>query len=349
MALEFWTFRSVAPFRNPLKNWELDEQMLEFRKDPLLGHVSVFSPAIQGKKDILFPAPDPSYVQSIADATRPSCFLCDGKWEKMTPKYPEDLISGGRLRKGEVVLFPNLFPTSSYHAVIMLGVDHYRSLDNFPEDLLSDAFSVSLEFVRTVFRKDPQMVYATINANYLPPAGSSVFHPHVQILISPVPSTHQERVLQASRRYYDQNGRSYWKDLVEVESEKNERYVMKLGESHWIMAFSPIGTNEILGIFPEKGNILKWEEDDVAALSRGVSLSLKFYYSLGFSTFNFSLFGSPLGDDSPYYGAFIRLVCRQNFVPHYRTDDYYLQKLMENEIISTTPEELAKSFREMVG
>jgi galactose-1-phosphate uridylyltransferase len=349
MAIEFWTFRSTAPFVNPLKNWELDEQVLEFRKDPLLGHVSIFSPAIQGKKDILFPAPDPAYVQSIADATKPNCFLCDGKWERMTPKYPDDLIPGGRLVKGETVLFPNLFPTASYHAVIMLGESHYRSLDNFPEDLLKDAFGLSVDFLGRVFKKNSEMLYTTINANYLPPAGSSVFHPHVQILISPVPSTHHERVLEASRRYYDQNGRSYWKDLVDVERSKGERYVANFGGSHWLMAFSPIGANEVLGVFPEKGNILKWGEDDITALARGVSLSLKFYHSLGFSTFNFSLFSSPLGDDSPCYGAFIRLVCRQNFVPHYRTDDYYLQKLMENEIISTPPEELAKVFRGMVG
>lgn len=349
MAIEFWMYRSVAPFINPLKNWQLDEQPLEFRRDPLLGHVSVFSPAIQGKRDILFPAPDPSFVQSVADATRPSCFLCDGKWEKMTPKYPDELIPGGRLRKGEVVLFPNLFPTSSYHAVIMLGNSHYRTLDDFPEDLLGDAFDVSLEFIRTVFEKNRQMVYATVNANYLPPAGSSVFHPHVQILMAPVPSTHHEKVLRASRRYYEEHGSSYWRDLVDTEYRKGDRYVMNIGSSHWIMAFSPVGTNEVLGIFPDKGNIVKWDQDDVMALAKGASLVLKFYHQQGFSTFNFSLFSAPLGDDSICYAAFVRFVCRQNFVPNYRTDDYYLQKLMENEIIASTPEELAGSFREMVS
>lgn len=349
MPIEFWTCRSTAAFINPLKGWQLDEQSLEFRKDPLLGHVSLFSPAIQGKRDILFPAPDPAFVQSVADATRPSCFLCDGKWEKMTPKYPEDLIPGGRLRKGEVVLFPNLFPTSPYHAVIMLGNDHYRPLNDFPQDLLRDAFDVSIDFIRTIFEKDRQMAYATVNANYLPPAGSSVFHPHVQILIAPAPSTHHEKVLRASRRYYEENGRSYWMDLVETEQRKKDRYVVNLGSSHWIMAFSPMGTNEVLGIFPEKGNILTWTPDDTEALARGVSLTLKFYYQQGFSTYNFSLFGAPLGDNSLCYGAFVRLVCRQNFVPNYRTDDYYLQKLMENEIMATTPEELARSFREMLS
>lgn len=348
MALEFWRYKTVAPFINPLKGWKLDEQILEFRKDPLLGHVSVFSPAIQGKRDILYPTPDASYVQSIAEATRASCFLCDGKWEKMTPKYPDDLIAGGRIRKGEVVLFPNLFPTSSYHAVIMLGEAHYRDLDSFPEALLKDAFSVAIEFIKIVFHKDSQMCFATINANYLPPAGSSVFHPHIQILMSPVPSTHHGRALEASRRYYEQNGTSYWMDLVEAERKEGQRYIMNIGESHWIMAFSPVGANEVIGVFPEKGNLLDWSDGNIHSLAQGVSFVLKFYQLIGFSTFNFSLFGSPLGDSSPCYGAFIRLVCRQNFVPHYRTDDYYLQKLMENEIIATPPEELARTFRDML-
>lgn len=349
MVLEFRKYKSTATFINPLKNWELDEQVLEFRKDPLLGHLSVFSPAIQGKRDILYPLPDPSYIQTIADATKPSCFLCNGKWERMTPRYSDDLIPGGRIKRGEVVLFPNLFPTSSYHAVIMLGEAHYRSLDNFPKDLLEDAFNLALEFIRKVWEKDTKMVFSTVNANYLPPAGSSVFHPHIQILIAPVPSTHHERIMEASRRYYEKNGTSYWKDLVEVEYRSGERYITEIGGSHWIMAFSPMGANEVLGIFPEKGNLIEWGKDEARALSEGVSLVLKFYQEIGFSTFNFSLFGSPLGDNSPFYGAFIRLVCRQNFVPHYRADDYYLQKLMENEIMAIPPEELAKTFREMLA
>ncbi|MCX7822334.1 MAG: HIT domain-containing protein [Syntrophobacterales bacterium] len=349
MALEFWRQRDVATFVNPLKNWQLDEQILEFRRDPLLGHVSLFSPAIQGKRDILYPAPDYSYVRSIADATRASCFLCDGKWERMTPRYSEDLIQGGRLKKGEVLLFPNLFPTSPYHAVIMLGEDHYRSLDNFPEDLLLDAFDVAVEFIKRVFQKDSRMSFVTINANYLPPAGSSVFHPHIQVLMAQVPSTHYSRVMEASKKYYERNGTPYWKDFVDIERQGGERYIMSIGESHWIMAFSPMGTNEVVGVFPDKVDILKWEVADVRALSKGVSRVLRFFHSIGFSTFNFSLFGGPLGEgDIEPYGAFIRLVCRQNFLPHYRTDDYYFQKLMENEIMATPPEELARIFREML-
>ncbi len=349
MAVEFKRFNCKASFINPLKNWALDEQTLELRIDPLLGHVSLYSSSIEDKKEIMFHKLDESFILSVAEATKPNCFLCDGKWEKTTPKYPKDLIKEGRLIRGEVVLFPNLFPIASYHGVIMLGNEHYRSLDNFPEDLLGDAFYVAVEFIKIISSKDKDCRYFTVNANYLPPAGSSVFHPHVQVLGSSVPSTHHERLLEASRQYFEKTKISFWDDLIATEKALGERYIGEFFGSHWIASYSPVGTNEIMGIFPQKGDLSKWEDNEIKALAKGVSLTLKLYKNLEFSTFNFSLFSGTVNNCFPWESSVVRIICRQNFSPNYRTDDYYFQKLMGNEIISTRPEELAKMFRELMA
>ena len=43
---------------------------------------------------------------------------------------------------------------------------------------------------------------------------------------------------------------------------------------------------------------------------------------------------------------FLRIVCRQNVQPNYRTDDYFIQKLLGEEIMLTPPEQLAAELRD---
>jgi hypothetical protein len=43
----------------------------------------------------------------------------------------------------------------------------------------------------------------------------------------------------------------------------------------------------------------------------------------------------------------MRIISRQNVYENYRTDDYFLQKLLRNELILTTPEALAKNLRQV--
>ncbi len=46
--------------------------------------------------------------------------------------------------------------------------------------------------------------------------------------------------------------------------------------------------------------------------------------------------------DAPEMACFMRLVDRQNVTPHHRTDDYFFQKLLKNELIVNPPEKLAQ-------
>jgi hypothetical protein len=80
-------------------------------------------------------------------------------------------------------------------------------------------------------------------------------------------------------------------------------------------------------------------------MAEGVHRTLLAYHDLKFSTFNFSCFSGPLGEAAPEFRCFLRLINRQNMYPNHRTDDYYLQKLLKNEIIIYPPEELASLIK----
>lgn len=343
--LQWTSWTETARFHSPLRNGELDEQIIEVRRDPLTGHQSIYNAALEGKQSILFPPTDESYLEERAAASAAACFLCDDKWRTMTPAYPDDLVAGGRLVRGEAVLFPNLFPLSAYHAVVMVGNRHHRRLNEFPEALLTDALTTAIEFVQACARHTPNVRYFTLNANYLFPAGASVTHPHLQILGSPEPGTHHRLLLDASVAYKERTGNRYWDDLVTSERRENRRYIARIHETHWMAAYSPMGVNEILAVYPKASTFRQWTAEDVRATARGLQNVLAGYHALGFSTFNFSCYSSPVDGTEDAFACVLRIVNRQNVTPHYRTDDYYFQKLLKNEIMIMRPEKLAEHMR----
>ncbi len=343
--ITFSQWHQQAPFHNPLKGGQLDTHDIQVRLDPLTGHQSIFNGALEDKVSILFPDTDRSYAAQRAEETLKTCFLCEGRWKETTPRYSADLIPEGRLVRGETVLFPNLFPLAAYHAVVMVGSQHYRELNDFTPALLYDALSASIDFIVRCHAANPEMAYFTINANYLPPAGASVVHPHLQVLGSPRPGTHHQGLLDASRAYHSHNGSCYWQDLTETEWMEGQRNIGVIGNSRWLTAFSPVGVNEVNAVWTEREHFLQWTEDDIRGMAEGLSGILRGYQDLGCSTFNFSCFSGPLGERTPEFRCMLRLINRQNLMPHHRTDDYYFQKLLRNEIIVRRPEALAELFR----
>jgi UDPglucose--hexose-1-phosphate uridylyltransferase len=344
--IRFERWKQVARFHNPLRAEELDEQEIEVRVDPLMGHQSIFNAALEDKTSILFPPTEKEYLEQRAEKTEAQCFLCDGKWQQMTPQYSEKVLPEGRLVKNDVVLFPNLFPLAAYHAVVMLGNRHCRDLNDFPATMLKDAIAVSLEFMRRCHKSDSSAVHFTINANYLFPAGSSVLHPHLQVLGAPFPGTQERLLLDKSQHYFEEQGSSYWMDLAGTEKRLQERWLGELEGSCWFTAYAPLGVNEVNAITPNARHFLEWSDAEINGLAEGIAGTLRAYFGLGFSTFNFSCFSAPINSQGSEFCCFLRLINRQNVVPHYRTDDFFFQKLLGNSIIIYTPEHLASVIKE---
>ena len=343
--ISFEAWKQNALFHNPLKNGDLDLQEIEVRLDPLTGHRSIFNSGLEEKSAVMLPPTDHDYLAKRAEETRPQCFLCDGKWLHTTPRFDSSLLPDGRLVEGEAVLFPNLFPLAAYHAVVMLGKAHFLTLDQFTPSLLRDALSVSLRFIRRCHEADSRIKHFTINGNYLFPAGSSVLHPHLQILGSPFPGTHERLLGKLSLDHYEQNGSSYWEDLARTEKQAGDRWVGEIGESCWFAAYSPVGIHEINAVWPKATHFLEWDESDVIAMAEGLSRVLRAYHAKDCSTFNFSCFSAPVDGPHPYFRCFLRIINRQNVSPHYRAEDFYFQKLLDNEIIFMLPERLASLVR----
>lgn len=171
-------------------------------------------------------------------------------------------------------------------------------------------------------------------------------HPHFQIMGSPFPMTHHRLLLERSLAYHRDIGSCYWLDRVVTERESGQRWLGEIAPSQWFTAFSPIGANEVNAVWPHTSHFLEWGDEDIQAMAEGVRRVFLTYHDLMFSTFNFSCFSGPLGKAAPEFRCFLRLINRQNMHLHYRTDDFYLQKLLKNEIIVYPPEELASLIKD---
>jgi galactose-1-phosphate uridylyltransferase len=327
-----------------MKEFNADVQTLEIRRDPLLGDTSIFNPELKDKAQIFFGSCDGDLIDRLIEESAKTCFFCGDAVAKSTPRFMPDFSSEGRIRVGEALLFPNLFSLATYHPVIRLCDAHFLKLSEFTPELISNGLRAARQFITLVYEKDPEISHAAVTANYLFPAGASLVHPHLQMIATPLPYSYQARMLSASRRWLSEHGTSYFADLV-TEEKGGPRYIGQRGRWHWLTPFSPLGNNEIMAIHEEKGDLQALSESDLVQLAAGISDVLGYYEKLGHLSYNYALYSVRQGIDDGSFRLLLKIITRQNLYANYRNDDYFLQKLLQSELIITPPEELAGQVR----
>lgn len=325
---------------SPMTGYQPERQQVQVRKDPLLGHTSVYNPALRDKAKILFGDTDRDWLGLLAAESAERCIFCPGRIEA-TPKYPPSLLPEGRLRVGEATLFPNLFSLARHHAVVVVSSAHFLQLHEFTPERIGNALLAMQQFMAAASRQAEDAAYATLNANYLFPAGASLVHPHFQLLMGPHPYGHQASLLSAWRDYQARHGSAYAADLAATEHRLGQRYIGQHGGWHWLAAYAPLGNNEIQAVHDGAADCTQLPAGEIQALAHGISRALRLYAELGYLSFNFSLY-SQRGPEQSGARLFLRLISRQNPAPGYRCDDYFLQKLLQSEVILLPPEDLAR-------
>jgi galactose-1-phosphate uridylyltransferase len=269
---------------------------------------------------------------SCPDYSAEGCPFCAGSLLSATPVFPD----GRRIVVGESVTFPNLYPFAEWHTVTVITRDH--AVPAFTERQLVDAFTGQLESLRG------HDGYASINWNYLPSAGASLAHPHLQGLVDSRPSPLAARYLGGSEEYRKKQGRRYWDDLRKAETGGDR--VLIDGEILWLAHPVPLGEKEIRGILP----VAHLSELDglLGTLARDLLRIMAFYRKLGTRAFNFSLFLEEEGRDRGF-SAFCSIIARINPNQLSMSDSSFMERLHLEPVILTLPEDLAGMYREMMG
>lgn len=341
--IRFEAHEDTLELLNPLTGFRPETQRVQLRIDPLLGHAAVHNPALRDKAKMLLGDIDREFLRRVAAESVERCVFCPGK-KDTAPKYPAALLPAGRLHLGEARLFPNLFPLAKHHAVAVVSDAHFLELREFTPGRIADALLLMQQFMAAVAQHDPDSCYATLSANYLFPAGASLVHPHFQLLMGPRPHAHHAALLAAWHAYRAAQGSTYCADLSATEHRLDERHIARNGNWHWLAAWAPLGSNELQAMHASAADFTLLPEKEVRALADGLSRALRCYEALGYLSFNFTLYSQRV-DNASGARLFLRLITRQNPAPGYRCDDYFLQKLLQTEVLLLPPEDLARHAR----
>ena len=225
MSISFIKIKDRMRLKNPFKDFAMDEIPFEIRYDPLTGQSTrIFDLPYR-------PVARPDFEQLIRKSKEMNCPFCPESLEKATPLYPEEIIPGGRVHAGGACLFPNLLPLDRYAGVCIFGKDHFIGPGGFTPEIIRDGFTAARTFIKSIARRDPGVRFFNINWNYMPPAGSSMIHPHLQVNCGEIP-TYQTRVqMECSQAYSLKNGRTFWEDYRAAEREAGERVIGDIGST----------------------------------------------------------------------------------------------------------------------
>jgi galactose-1-phosphate uridylyltransferase len=315
---------------HPGRGFQPYQGQVEVRWDPLTGYSARL---VAGGP--LIPRSDFDLAAYAAE-TRPSCFFCGPQVEEATPRLPPAIHPDGRIRRNQAFLFPNLLTYSQYSSVSIYSRDlHYLPLDRMTASLVADNLAVQVEYVQAVMRYDENASWASINSNHMLPSGSSLFHPHIQSSVDPVPSTMQMLLSEVPAERF--------LDYLDTEKRLGERYLGGTGSVEWLVSFAPQGFNEVRALIPGVSSPAQLAADQVQELGDGISRVLSLYAELGNQSFNMALLGAPPTNDG--YVLNLRLVCRSNLQPLYRSDVTYFERLHWQAMVDGSPEDLAERAR----
>ena len=328
---------------SPAPGFESELRPVEYRYDPLTGSQSRVSVARAGRvRQVQGGTTD---VAGLAERTADGCAFCPGNIEEHTPKFPPGLCGGGRIKKGECTLFPNLYPFAEHHAVATLTERHYLELDEFTAGMVADNLAASLEYISAVYRRDKQSKYPLWIWNHLPPSGASIVHPHVQVAVDRSPMPGIAELIAASDAYYKQHKVNYWQDLIEAERESGERYIGENGSLAVIAGFSPRGNREVQLFFKDACGLTELDAGRIADFADAVIRLLRGYKGMGVNSFNLITLSAPVGERLEHFRLSARMISRPVFQPLYTNDSGPLERFLGVSVIEALPEDVAGEMR----
>ena len=318
---------------------------LRWRRDPLTG---ASARILTGVK--LQPPTRPDLTELTAPPV--FCPFDADRLETATVPFPAELTAEGRIRQGRAVVVPNIMAYATHSAVGIYDPSrHFLDLDDLTPSLVGDALAVMVRHARLVRRLDPTAVWSSVNANYLPPSGSSLVHPHLQSAHDACGLTGQRLLAEKSGEWHDRHGSysasysaSYWAALVEAEA-GGPRWAGHTGRVAWLTPFAPTGFHEVWGVVSGAADVTELTEEDSQALGQGLSQVLAAYRAWNLTSFNFALIGGGPQAREHGYQVVLKVVSRSNPEPFYRSDATYFERLYGEALIDLSPEEVADGVR----
>jgi len=312
---------------------------LELRYDPLTGQTCRI---VHYSMERII-RPDMDALEKRAEES--PCPFCKPLVDKITPRFPPDLIPEGVICKGNATAFPNTNPYDIYGVVVVVSDEHFIPLKEFDAETVYNALHAAQSYIKTVVKFDARAIYHFIAWNYMPPAGGSLVHPHLQSNAGYYPTVYQKQLLEAAERYFQEKGTNYWSDLLTQEKKTRQRYIGNTGNTEWLTAFAPKGRlADIMAVFPGKASVLDLTAKDLRDFTSGLLKVFRYIDGLNLISFNMSTYS---GFDKDRFWAHARISPRGLLLysPIETSDQFYYQVLQDENICIIPPEEMAAGVK----
>ncbi len=221
-------------------------------------------------------------------------FPGDGSWRvRVVPNKYAALSREGELTR-KVERSKRTMNGVGIHDVFVETPDHAMTMALLSEDHISEVLRAYLERFKAV-SADPRIAHVTIFKNHGINAGTSLEHPHSQMIATPVISSHVRGRLHEALRHYDEFGECIFCTVLEEELREGVRTIV---EGKHFVAYTPFaaGSPFLTHIFPRRhmasfGDTNPEELRDLARVLRRVLGKL--YVGLENPDYNFTVRTAP--------------------------------------------------------
>jgi UDPglucose--hexose-1-phosphate uridylyltransferase len=291
----------------------------------------------------------------------PSCPFCPGN-EAMVPpevlsyrdraseswhvrafanRFPALAPGGNTMRREEDGFFLDMDGVGAHEVIVETPV-HNRPLALMECSGVEDVLRAYHERYNALNRM-PFVKLIIIFKNHGPSAGTSLKHPHSQLVATPLVPGHIRMRYEVAIRHYDDTGRCLYSDLVSHELRVGTRIVI---ETEKFVGFHPFASHRPFEtwIVPKAhqacfGNASAEELRGLAHILR-ITL-LKLYQGLNNPDFNYVIDTAPVGDENKdYYLWHLRIIPRLTEVAGFEIGSGI-------NINTALPEETAQFMREL--
>ena len=253
------------------------------------------------------------------------CVFCPERVHSETPVFSD----GSRITVGESVTFPNLYPFAQKHVVTVITRAHD------PAEITAAQIEDAL--CGQVAALSGDRGYVSCNWNYLPSAGASMLHPHMQGIADAAPTFHAGIAIAHSDAFFRRVGRMYRACLLEQEM-GGPRHLF--GDELPFFAHAvPLGEKEVRAYLPVRcvGELEPW----CGILAEGVERVISLYREAGHYAFNMSLYCDAAKHPDEGFRAFCSLIARINPSAAAMGDSAFMERMHLEPIVMTLPEDLA--------
>ena len=337
--MEFRAVQKETRVLNPARGMEERRIPSEIRYDPLTGRTA----RVCHFMNLQWEKPD---FEALVAGTETTCPFCPERVMDVTPAFLPEILPQGRMVSGDMVLFPNIAPYDALGAVATLGSRHYLPMTEIDGDRIARGFALAQAFFRRIEEiGHPEGVYYVVNWNYMPPAGSSLIHPHLQVFATATAPNLMREELAASEAYAAAHGSCYWEDLVRAEMADGSRFLGRTGRTAWMSAFAPMGVaGDVLAVTEGVRATLDLTEGDLADIARGLTRLMAAYDRMGIYAFNMNFFTGAAGQDHTRFHLLFSP--RTFFNQALSTPDVgALRNLFNETICMAYPEEIGETLR----